>query len=171
MLSNIEAVKLNRGFTLVELLIVIFVLAILVAIVILTYNGIQSRAKTSTARATANTAIKKALAYNAETANYPIISTDLTGASAATTYRLTGATFVAAMGTTPPANPISLTFYKCGTGASTTAPSTVADIIAPTGVKIDYFNYGTKTTNSVSAGVISPGGMIGTYNVGCVVNN
>lgn len=36
-----------RGFTIVELLIVIVVIAILAAISIVTYNGIQQRAKAS----------------------------------------------------------------------------------------------------------------------------
>lgn len=170
MLGNIEAMKINRGFTLVELLIVIVVIAILAAITIVAYSNIQSRARASTALTTANSAIKKAHAYNAETANYPVISTDLTGAASNTTYRLTGATFVAAMGTTAPAAPTSLTFYKCGTGATPTpTPTTVAGITTPTGVRIDYFNYTTTSTNSVSAGVTS--GTVGTYNVGCVVNN
>lgn len=37
----------NRGFTIVELLIVVVVIAILAAITIVAYNGIQNRAKTS----------------------------------------------------------------------------------------------------------------------------
>jgi len=39
----------NTGFTIVELLIVIVVIAILAAITIVSYNGIQARAKTSQA--------------------------------------------------------------------------------------------------------------------------
>jgi prepilin-type N-terminal cleavage/methylation domain-containing protein len=40
--------SLSRGFTIVELLIVIVVIAILATIVIVAYNGIQSRAQTAT---------------------------------------------------------------------------------------------------------------------------
>lgn len=170
MFSNIEGVKLNRGFTLVELLIVIVVIAILAAITIVAYTNIQSRARTSTALTTANNAIKKIHVYNVDQSGFPVISTDLTGAGASgTPYKLTGVTFVAAMGTTAPASPTSLTFYKCGTGSTTTAPTTVAGITTPTGVRIDYFNYGTNSTNSLSAGTTS--GLVGTYNVGCAVNN
>ena len=159
-----------QGFTIVELLIVIVVIGILAAITIVAYNGIQSRSKTAHAQSAASTAIKKIEAYNSEKASYPVISTDLTGASAAgTSYQLTGTTFVAAMGTTPPSSPSSLTFYKCGTGATTAQPTTVAGITTPTGVRIDYFNFSSNTTVITSTGTTS--GLVGTYTVGCAVNN
>jgi prepilin-type N-terminal cleavage/methylation domain-containing protein len=159
-----------KGFTIVELLIVIVIIAILAAITIVAYNGIQARARTSSALAAATNTFKKVELYNAEKSSYPAISTDLTGAGAAgTSYLLTGVTFVAAMGTTPPATPASATFYKCGTGSSTTAPTTVAGITTITGTKIDYFNFSSATTASLNAGMTS--GVIATYNVGCAVNN
>lgn len=161
---------MKTGFTIVELLIVIVVIAILAVIVIVAYNGVQARAKTTQAQTAATSAVKKVELYNTEKSSYPAISTDLTGASAAgTTYILTGMTFVAAMGTTPPTTPSSLTFYKCGTGATTAAPTTVAGITTITGSRIDYFNYTTTSTSSLSGGVTS--GVIATYNVGCAVNN
>lgn len=160
----------SSGFTILELLIVIIIIGILAAIVIVAYQGVTTRAKTSQAQATASAAVKKAEAFNAEKMSYPVISTDLTGATASgTSYYLSGATFVAAMGTTPPASPASLTFYKCGTGASTSAPTSVATITTTTGSRIDYFNFTTNTTSSMSAGVTS--GSISGYATACFVNN
>lgn len=69
MLNNIKTK--DRGFTIVELLIVIVVIAILAAISIVAYNGIQTRSKTSAAAATASTVVKKAEAANAIASAYP----------------------------------------------------------------------------------------------------
>ena len=61
----------TRGFTIVELLIVIVVIAILAAITIVAYNGIQNRAKTSAAVSLANNIVKKAEAFNTIESSYP----------------------------------------------------------------------------------------------------
>ena len=61
----------TRGFTIVELLIVIVVIAILAAITIVAYNGIQNRAKASAAQSLANNIVKKAEAFNTIESSYP----------------------------------------------------------------------------------------------------
>ncbi len=54
---------MRRGFTIVELLIVVVVIAILAAITIVGYNGIQNRAKNTQAVAAASTYAKAIEAY------------------------------------------------------------------------------------------------------------
>lgn len=83
-----SSMKNQRGFTIVELLIVIVVIAILAAITIVAYNGIQNRAKTSALLSSVSQGVKKVQAYAAlNNDNYPADATaaGLTG-SAGTTY-------------------------------------------------------------------------------------
>lgn len=70
-LNDIKTMKKDRGFTIVELLIVIVVIGILAAIVIVAYNGIQNRAKTQSGQAAASNIQKKVEAYNAAVGSYP----------------------------------------------------------------------------------------------------
>lgn len=56
---SLQNLKNQKGFTIVELLIVIVVIGILAAIVIVAYNGVTSRANTTNAQGNA-TAVKKA---------------------------------------------------------------------------------------------------------------
>jgi prepilin-type N-terminal cleavage/methylation domain-containing protein len=65
--SKLKTMKKDRGFTIVELLIVIVVIAILAAIVIVAYNGVQKRANASTAKSNAESVQKVAEAYAADT--------------------------------------------------------------------------------------------------------
>lgn len=56
----------KSGFTIVELLIVIVIIAILAAITVVAYNGIQDRAKSSSASSALATAVKKIKYWQAE---------------------------------------------------------------------------------------------------------
>lgn len=63
--------RTKSGFTIVELLIVIVVIAILAAISIVAYTGIQQKARTSTVSAALAQANKKLAAYMVENSAYP----------------------------------------------------------------------------------------------------
>ena len=76
MLNNIKTKE--RGFTIVELLIVIVVIAILAAITIVAYNGIQQRARNSSYQDAASQLQTKVEAWVAVNGTYPA-DTDVTG--------------------------------------------------------------------------------------------
>lgn len=65
--------KKQTGFTIVELLIVVVVIAILAAITIVAYNGISQRAKDSTSQNAAAQAARKMATYSVDNADlYPV---------------------------------------------------------------------------------------------------
>ena len=62
----------NSGFTIVELLIVIVVIAILAAITIVAYNGIQQRARNAQTASTVQAYKKALIQYAVEQQTYPV---------------------------------------------------------------------------------------------------
>ena len=73
-------IKKANAFTIVELLIVIVVIAILAAISVVAYRGIQDRAYDSTVQSDLSTMAKKIRAFQALNDRMPQGSTDLTNA-------------------------------------------------------------------------------------------
>lgn len=63
--------KLQKGFTIVELLIVIVIIGILITLVITGYNGIQVRAKDETVRSDLRNAATKFELYYVDFGRYP----------------------------------------------------------------------------------------------------
>lgn len=62
----------TKGFTIVELLIVIVVIGILAAITIVAYNGIQARARTTTVNSDLRSLEKAMLMYRADRGALPL---------------------------------------------------------------------------------------------------
>lgn len=136
--NNINTkLRSERGFTIVELLIVIVVIGILAAITIVSFNGVTAKANTTSAQSAAATALKKAEAYNAEKQSYPTPA-QMTGAAASETFGLSGVTFnnTEVTGSTKPAATATLNYYKCGT----------------TGAQVTYFNYSDNSWKVQSTG-------------------
>ena len=64
----------DRGFTIVELLIVIVVIGILATLVITTYNGVQEKARDTKRKTDINALQGQIEAYEAENGNYPTLA-------------------------------------------------------------------------------------------------
>lgn len=63
--------KKLRGFTIIELLIVIVIIAILAAIILVAYNTIESRAQSSALQSDLENAKKKLTLYQVDQGSYP----------------------------------------------------------------------------------------------------
>jgi prepilin-type N-terminal cleavage/methylation domain-containing protein len=70
----ISKIKNSRGFTIVELLIVIVVIGILAALVITTYNGIQEKARDTERKTDINAQHGQIEAFYASTGKYPCLA-------------------------------------------------------------------------------------------------
>lgn len=143
-----------RGFTIVELLIVIVIIGILAAIVIVAYNGVTNRAKSSSGQAAANGIVKKFEAINALKGAYYSSSAGVAGA-AINTYA--AASPAVAEGNI--SNPTSVVAATNATTSGLTATtssdgSTVAVFACSLGANVWYWDYaaGTPAQALVKAG-------------------
>jgi len=73
-LNNIKSIRKDRGFTIVELLVVIVVIGILAAITIVSYTGVTARANAAKAVSNAQSVQAVAEAINADNSKYPVIT-------------------------------------------------------------------------------------------------
>jgi len=112
----------ERGFTIVELLIVIVVIGILAAITIVSFNGVTAKANTTSAKAAAVTAVKKLEAWNAEKTGYPTAYSGLNNLTDAgqssSSYYLTGVTVSGTLIGSQPSTPSTINIFKCVTGTA-----------------------------------------------------
>ena len=104
---EVEQAKQNKGFTLVELLIVIVILGILATVTVFAVTGITNKGKTSACKSDLQVIQTAEEAYNANTGNYtndqnvlktaglihqvsPNFTIAIAGSGATATYTLTG---------------------------------------------------------------------------------
>ncbi len=141
----------NQGFTLVELLIVIVIIAILTVVSLVAYNGLQNQAKTSTAKSAADTVAKKAELYNTAKSKYPHQLSELTDKTTGTppvsqtgepyyldekTVKTPGTALADGHAPTEGANAIE--YHPCGTNDS--------------GAEVKYYNFSTNKVESRQIG-------------------
>lgn len=141
----------NQGFTLVELLIVIVIIAILTVVSLVAYNGLQNQAKTSTAKSAADTVAKKAELYNTAKSKYPHQLSELTDKTTGTppvsqtgepyyldekTVKTPGTALADGHAPTDGANAIE--YHPCGTNDS--------------GAEVKYYNFSTNKVESRQIG-------------------
>ena len=89
----------KRGFTIVELLIVIVVIGILATISVVAYSNISQRAYNATVISSANNSMKMIQAYVAEYGKYPLVSSTSTTACVTTESGCTSTASVASFNT------------------------------------------------------------------------
>jgi prepilin-type N-terminal cleavage/methylation domain-containing protein len=189
MANNKDTIIMERGFTIVELLVVIVVIGILAAITIVSYSGITNRANTASGQSDASIFLGKINAYVADSLyGTPTSYGTLTNPSSTTaSYSASGMNFTTISGSTPSAQkdmtafrPAGITndaldYYLCGTTGSATAVSTyggaTTGINVVSGVKLGYWDYtgaGSENSTTYNFGTVS--GTYGSpaYNVGCV---
>jgi len=137
-MSKLNIKSKSKGFTIVELLVVIVVIGILAAITIVSYTGITARANTSSAKANAGTVLERLNIYLTEksTTVYPNFATLKT-------------TWTTSEGTASSIGALTDITAKATDLASSDKPSviqyktcaTIADPTVITGVQIIYFDY------------------------------
>ncbi len=137
----------QRGFTIVELLIVVVIIAILAAITIVAYNGIQDRAKKSSAQSAASSLQKKAEAYGIDGPNnYPTTVSQMTTAASDKSYYLAPASLTlqttALVAGTAPTNANTVNYYTCNSGK---------------GYRIVSYNFDNNTLATINGGDQSAG--------------
>lgn len=143
----------QKGFTIVELLIVIVVIAILAAITIVAYNGIQNRARSSQIVSGMTQYVKALASYGADKSTYPIATgyiacfgglNDCNGTANATQ------TSVLASELSPYMNSASNSLLRStGSLINYTANYSMPDGSSHTGFYVYFLQYGTSSCPSL----------------------
>lgn len=172
-MSFIQNKTKSEGFTIVELLIVVVVIAILAAITIVSYNGITNRANASAAASMASGFQKKVELFAADgpTGTYPRAIADLTGSAAILTVTPTrttnsGDTWYVSNVTSTSSNPTQaqgkthLRYNVCGHNGTSTAAANIAAMTTIVGGQIIYYDFETPgaTVKTINIGSTTTGG-------------
>lgn len=139
----------TRGFTIVELLIVIVVIAILAAITIVAYNGVQQRANVSATQGNVTILQKKMEAYNSINNAYPA-----SGTATAVTTALNGTTESNLGGSVVLAARAGV---NSGNGKNTFTMDICSAPAAATGYRIYYWDYNTNALPAAGSPQITAG--------------
>ena len=168
----------SQGFTIVELLIVVVVIAILAAITIVSYNGITNRANASAAASLASGFQKKAELFVADgpTGAYPRNISDLTGSAAIlsnpalspavttnssnTWYTAPGSISSSTSNPTSSNGKTTIRYNVCGHNGTATAAANIAAMTTIVGAQIIYYDFeaGGTATKTISLGSTTTGG-------------
>ncbi|MFZ1360451.1 MAG: prepilin-type N-terminal cleavage/methylation domain-containing protein [Candidatus Saccharimonadales bacterium] len=117
--------SINRGFTIVELLIVITVLGILITIVAVSYNGVQRSAKKSAIESTAQQVKLKLGEHYTDKNMYPITKADVV-----TYLNAVDATAIAS-DFNKSYNSTQITYRACDSSASSCAATNCDNVATP----------------------------------------
>jgi prepilin-type N-terminal cleavage/methylation domain-containing protein len=162
--NKFNSLRKDRGFTIVELLIVIVVIAILAAIVIVAYSGITARANLQKSVTNATAMRDVAEAFNADNGKYPALTTDFTtgsqstklpagitptkgGGTGGTSYATLGAAVTATTTVTTLSNPA---FVLTGTATTPTGGVLIYWDPTTTAVSTSYIFYGAANASSTN---------------------
>ena len=139
----------TKGFTLVELLIVIVVIAILAAISIVAYNGVTQKARDDERQSNARNLVNAAASYNSEKDKWPTVSE----IGSFNTIKVPSTVVSATDGTDPTdGNKNHYAYQFCKDGSTTTVQDEA------TGVKVRYWkdvDAGTNHVQEVTSGKCS----------------
>lgn len=165
--SNIKSnLQTERGFTIVELLIVIVVIGILAAITIVSYNGITARANTNSAKANATAFLKKAELYAADagTGRYPVTATEVqTGSDANKSYYVNPSLTInystSALTSSTPTSTIRVLKCSAVNSASSDTQAEITDSSTGdaklSGLKAIYFDYAAGSEANLTVGDVT----------------
>lgn len=149
----------QRGFTIVELLIVIVVIGILAAITVVAYSGITARANGAKAQTNAANVQKVAESFNADKGYYPALAatgTDSLGAYVGSTQVPSGITVMKDALSSP---------VTAANGLTTVAYACLTSCASSTGGRIAWWNFGAAppAVNYVYVGAASSTGALFVY--------